>query len=81
MLCIVAIADCTHVEHVVQNIRTYKTLLLLLTAPKFSYSFFEGLGNIAQDNSRANILTEDLLWPPIDMVMVYPEQDLDKLNR
>ena len=32
MLCIVVIVDRTHVHHVVQNIRTYRTPLLLLTA-------------------------------------------------
>ena len=32
--CLVAIVDCNHVYRVVQNIRAYYTLLILLTAPK-----------------------------------------------
>ena len=32
--CIAAIADYTHVHHVVQDIRTYHTLLLLLIVPQ-----------------------------------------------
>ena len=33
LLCVIAVVDCTHVHHVVQNIRTCNTLLLLLTVP------------------------------------------------
>ena len=72
------IVDCTHVHHVVQNIRTYHILLLLWTAPmytmlskisehiiscyycglhpcKVSYSILRGIGNIAQENTTADI--------------------------
>ena len=81
MLCIVALVDCTHELHI-QNIRTYHTLLLLFTAPilRVSYSFLRGLGNIAQENTTADILVEDQLQPPLDMVTVDLEQELRKLN-
>ena len=72
MLFFVAIIDCTRAYHVVQNITTYHTLLLLLTALEllFSYSFRQGLGNMAQSNTTADILIEEQLHAPLDMVTV-----------
>ena len=55
VLCNVAISDYTHVHHKI--IRTYH---------RVSYSFPLGLGNIAQENTTADILVEDQLWPPLD---------------
>ena len=46
-----------------------------------SYSCFQGLGNIAQDNASADILIEDSAKPPLDIVTVDQEWELHKLNR
>ena len=41
-----------------------------------NYSFLQGLGNIAQENTTEDILIEDQLQPPLDMVTV--DQELSK---
>ena len=43
-----------------------------------SYSFLRGLGNIAQVNTRADILVEDKLRPSSAMETVDQEQELNK---
>ena len=43
-----------------------------------SYSFLRGLGNIAQENTRADILVKNQLWALLDMVTVDKEQELHK---
>ena len=40
----------------------------------------EGLGNIAQENTTADILIEDQLQPPFDMVIADQEHELHKPN-
>ena len=45
-----------------------------------SYSFLQGLGNIAQENTTADISVEDQPWPPLDMVTVDLERELHKPN-
>ena len=41
-------------------------------------SFLRGLGNIAKENTTADILIEDQLWPPLDTVTVDQERELHK---
>ena len=45
-----------------------------------SYSFLWGLGNIAQENTPADILVEDPLRRPLDMETVDQERELHKPN-
>ena len=37
--------------------------------------------NITQENTTADILVEDQLWPPLDMVTVDQEQEHHNSNR
>ena len=65
MLYIFANVDCTHVctpYFPLQNITTYQILLLLSTLPIYraSHSLLRGLGNIAQENTTADILIEGI---------------------
>ena len=55
-------------------------MLLVLTTPyNVSYSFLQGLGNIAQ-NITADILVEYQLQPPLDMVTVDQGREQYKPN-
>ena len=66
MLCIVAIAHCTHVHHVVQNNQTCLTLLLLLTSWE--------LGNLQRRKLQQIFLKVNQLSLPSDMVTVNQER-------
>ena len=47
---------------------------------RVSYSFLQGIGSIAQENTTADILVEDQLRPPLDMLAVDLERKLHKPN-
>ena len=64
MLCIASIVDSTHVHHV---------------GPKYQKSF-KDLVIFYRENTTADILIEDQLWPPLDMVTVDQERKLLKPN-
>ena len=57
-------------------------IVAIITAPKIKvgYSFHCGLGNIAQENITADILIEDQLQPPLDMITVDQERELHRPN-
>ena len=65
-----------HLYHV-QNIRTYQHCCYcwLHSYYRDSNSFLRGLSNIAQANTTADILMEDQLRPPLDMVTVNQERE------
>ena len=44
------------------------------------YSHLQRLVNIVHENTATDILVEDQLRPPLDMVTVYQKQELHKLN-
>ena len=83
MLCIVAIVGCTHVHHVVHyktSEHTISCCFCRLHPCRVSYSFLQGLGNIVQENTTADILIEDQLQPLWDMVTVVQERELHTPN-
>ena len=47
---------------------------------KVSYSFLRGLGNFAQEITKADILIEDQLLLPLDMATVDQEREMHKPN-
>ena len=68
MLYIVNYIQVHHVVHY-KMIRTY-TLLLMVTAIGSAIASFGDFGNFAQENTTVDILVEDQLCPPLDMVTV-----------
>ena len=71
-----SVCSSAHVHHVIQNTRTYHTVLLLLTAPKESAT--ASLVTLHR-RTRQQILIEDQLQPPLDMV-TDQECELHKPN-
>ena len=58
---------------------TCYVLLLLLTAPmQGQLQLLRGLGNFAQENTIADILIEDQLQSPLDVIIV--DQEFHKSN-
>ena len=47
---------------------------------RISDTILRGPGNIAQENTTADILLEDKLWSPLDMATVDLECELHKPN-
>ena len=88
MLCIAAIVAVhyTHINtcciaaivavHYTHSYTCYALLLLLLYTYSVSYSLLKGLGNILWENTKANVLIEDQLWPPLDVVTVDQVREL-----
>ena len=75
MLCKVAIVGC-YTTHIITR---YVWLLLLCTHIVSATPFFKKTSNIAQENTTVDILTENQLWTPLDMV-VDQEQEVHKPN-
>ena len=69
MLCLLLLL--TAPVYIMLSIRTYHTLLLFTASiARGSAGFLRGLGNIAQEKTTADILIEDQLQPPLDMLTV-----------
>ena len=79
MLCILY---CTHVH----NVLHYKiseitsNLVAIVGRTRGQLQLPWELGNIAQYNTKADILIENRLWPPLDMVTVDQERELHVLD-
>ena len=75
-LCIVAMVDYPYTPCCLK----YQNMpyLVALHLCWVSYYFLRGLGNIAQTNTIADILIEDQLRPPMDMIAVDQVGELHK---
>ena len=79
VLYLVAIVDCTHVGSATASFKDFGATHAIsccycwLHPCRVSYSFLQGLGNTAQENTTVDILIEDQPRSPLDMVTVDQE--------
>ena len=65
MQCIDVIVNCTHLHHVVY----YQNIVAIVDCNHvWSATAYSGLGNNEHKNTTADILIEDQIWPPLDLV-------------